>query len=75
MTNTLNDDTQTALTDLLMTLRDLPLRQQMSALEELRLTVAFVTGERARDLAHEQSWAAVGAVAGTSREAAWQRWH
>jgi hypothetical protein len=75
MSHTLNEDTRAALLDLLDTLRDLPLEQQLRDLDEIRLTVAYATGERARGLAAEQSWAAVGAVVGTSREAAWQKWH
>jgi hypothetical protein len=73
--SSLPEDTRAALGDVLLTLRDAPLEQQLRDLEEIRLTLAYVTGQRARELAAEQSWAAVGAVAGTSREAAWQRWH
>ncbi len=69
------EDTRDALAELLMTLRDVPLESQLRDLDEIRLTIAYVTGERARELASEQSWAAVGAVVGTSREAAWQKWH
>jgi hypothetical protein len=31
-------------------------------------------GMAARTLAHESSWAQVATVAGTSRQAAWERW-
>jgi hypothetical protein len=31
-------------------------------------------GIAARTLAHERSWSQVGDIAGTTRQAAWERW-
>jgi hypothetical protein len=43
------------------------------------LAVVQLSGEclgiAARDLAGQQSWSHVGSVAGTTRQAAWARWH
>jgi len=43
----------------------------------LRLSqlVGTCIGDSARTIAEHGSWAAVGDIAGTTRQAAWARWH
>ncbi|HEY9349676.1 MAG TPA: hypothetical protein VIP75_03205 [Acidothermales bacterium] len=48
--------------------------EAFGALVELTRIVGESLGESARALAGASSWAQVGDVAGTSRQAAWERW-
>jgi hypothetical protein len=41
---------------------------------ELTRLVGECLGVAARTLAHESSWSQVGNIAGTTRQAAWERW-
>jgi hypothetical protein len=45
-----------------------------SELIDLTHVLGAALGESARALAEASSWAQVGDVAGTSRQAAWERW-
>lgn len=45
------------------------------ALLELSQQVGIALGESARTVAGATSWAQVGREAGTTRQAAWARWH
>jgi hypothetical protein len=59
-------------------LRMLATSPDPAALEHL-LRLSQVTGvcigDSARTLAEHGSWAEVGSIAGTTRQAAWARWH
>ena len=41
---------------------------------ELTRLAGECVGAAARTLAHESSWSQVGNIAGTTRQAAWERW-
>jgi hypothetical protein len=41
---------------------------------ELTRLAGECLGMAARTLAHESSWSQVGSIAGTTRQAAWERW-
>ncbi len=41
---------------------------------ELTRLAGECLGVAARTLAHESSWSQVGTIAGTTRQAAWERW-
>lgn len=71
----MDTETRQALSDLVIVNSDAPLATAVQNWLTVQTIVADLLRQSARDLADEQSWAAVGAVAGTSREAAWQRWH
>ena len=43
-------------------------------LVELARSAGECLGVAARTLAHESSWSQVGNIAGTTRQAAWERW-
>jgi hypothetical protein len=48
--------------------------QAFAELVDLTQVLGEALGESARALAGASSWAQVGDVAGTSRQAAWERW-
>lgn len=48
--------------------------EAFQALLRIQAKIGESLGESARTLAENGSWAAVAEVAGTSRQAAWQRW-
>ncbi|APF40950.1 hypothetical protein [Neomicrococcus aestuarii] len=59
---------------LLGDLASVPDIEAFQALLRLQAKIGESLGESARTLAENGSWAAVAQVAGTSRQAAWQRW-
>ena len=55
-------------------LAERPEPEAFAALLQLSEQVGSALGVSARSLANAGSWAEVGTVAGTSRQAAWSRW-
>lgn len=49
-------------------------QEAFTALVELQTHAGICLGEAARGLATAGSWAQVGDLAGTTKQAAWQRW-
>jgi len=71
----MDTETATVLHDLELATCDLDPTATLAELLAFSRSLSWLITEAARDTAEKHSWAAVANIAGTSRQAAWERWH
>lgn len=71
----MDKETREVLADLRLITSDADPADRLAELLDFRAELDKLIGQVARDAADEHSWHTVGATAGTSRQAAWERWH